>query len=96
MNKKNLIIKIQEYCEYYETKFVSHLELVDMICVEMFCKHAFLTDKVGKRTSYTISQKEADCIKKFINYMQSKNVIVKRAKSFEIMPNLLNYRGVLK
>jgi hypothetical protein len=95
MNKKNLILKIQEYCKYYETKFVSHLDLVDMICVEMFDKHAFLTDKCGKINSYCISQKEADCIKDFLNYMQSKDVIIKKAKSFEIMPNILNYKEVI-
>ena len=96
MNKKNLIIKIQEYCEYYETKFVNYLDLVDMICVEMFNKHAFSTDKYGKINSYCISQKEADCIKDFLNYMQSRDVIVRKPKTFKIMPKLLNYRGVLK
>ena len=61
MNKKNLILNIQEYCKYYETKFVYHLDLVDMICVEMFNKHAFSMDKYGKINSYCISQKESDC-----------------------------------
>lgn len=92
MNKKNLIFKIQEYCKDYETKFVGYYDLVDIICVEMFNKHAFSTDKCGKITSYCISQKEAHLIKEFLDHMQSKNVIIRRAKSFEIMPAILNYQ----
>lgn len=90
MNEGNIIQKIKEYCNYYEKKSISNLDLVDIVCLEMFHKEAFLTNKVGKRIEHNITQQEADRISEYVKYMESKKLIFREDKYFRVAKELLN------
>lgn len=94
MDEERIVQRIKGYCDYYDTKFVGSLDLIDMICSVIFNKEAFLTNKVGRRTAHNVTQQEADRIKEYIKYMESKKLIFEDdkwgKKYFRVAKELLN------